>query len=216
MAIPWLTTTFGLTFFISSIFVEFTNPAVRELLSGLGKTLLASGIFAFILKTQQLLGVYKDELTKVIFEPKFLQNRKDLADFWEKTTLELFKHKFPGINKKITKDVKEIYLPTQSVQYYDNLRMYIDVKVIDVNKQLVEVIQTSKFTIIPCDKEEFQHVFVNNIHTGGYNDDFLYEITKFKVNETEKSINLNQKVFSTYVGTEYVVELSGKDGYNIE
>ncbi|MCU0351743.1 MAG: hypothetical protein MUF43_13100, partial [Flavobacterium sp.] len=181
IALPWLTTLFGLAFFLAGTFIEFTKPEVKEIFSGLGKTLLASGIFAFILKSQQLLGVYKDELTKVIFEPKFLQNRKDLADFWEKTTLELFKHKFPGINKKITKDVKDLYLPTQSVQYYDNLKMYINVKVIDVEKELIEVIQTSKFTIIPCDREPFLHSFVNNIHTGGHNDDYLYELQKFKV-----------------------------------
>jgi hypothetical protein len=175
MALPWLTTSFGLAFFLAGTFAEFTKPETKEFCSGLGKTLLASGIFAFILKSQQLLGVYKDELTKVVFEPKFLQNRKDLADFWEKTTLELFKHKFPRINKKITQDVKEIYLPTQSVQYYDNLKMYINIKVIDPENEVVEVNQTSKFTIIPVDKEKFIHEFRNNIHTGG-NTEFFHQV----------------------------------------
>ena len=101
---------FGLFLFTYGVFGDFENEKWKEFVSGLGKTFLAGAIFSMLLKTAQFLGVFKEEIEKVIYDTKFISNRVDLPEYWEKVTKELFKNRFPRINKAITKDVKEIYL----------------------------------------------------------------------------------------------------------
>lgn len=216
-SIPWIILTAGLIAFTLGTFVEFENPKWQQYVTGIGASILASGVFAVILKSIQFMGIFKDELTKIIFEPKFINNRSDLPQFWEKVTIELFKNKFPRINKKITEDVKNIYLPTTSVQYYDNVKHYIQISLIDEEKEIVHVIQKSKFTIIPVTpKSEFQHSFINYITCGENKEEVDFKLISFKVNEDDRKIACNNTYEGDCLVTSYDVTLSGKEAYNIE
>lgn len=75
-----------------SIWGTFVDSRWKELWGSIGKLSIASGLFTFLVKSFQFSGIFKSELTKIIFEPRFLANRKDLSEFWEKVSVELFKH----------------------------------------------------------------------------------------------------------------------------
>src|SRR5579862_1646732 len=119
IAIPFITVAVGLVFLATGVFVDFDNPKVHELFLLIGKSLLAGGVVAAIIKSMQFTGLFKSELTEVIFEPKFLENRKDLQSYWEKVSMELFKNKFPDISAKLLKDISTIYFPTNASVYHD-------------------------------------------------------------------------------------------------
>jgi hypothetical protein len=127
-AVPYLALLFGILIFLYGTFGTFESSLNKEFFSGLGKTILASGIFALLLKTIQFMGVFKNELTKVVYDPKFLANRKDLPEIWEGISKEVFKNKFSGISKKLLKDITEVYFPTKHTTYYDDLQHLISIK----------------------------------------------------------------------------------------
>ncbi|MBB2148815.1 hypothetical protein [Pedobacter gandavensis] len=217
-AVPWVVTSLGTTFFVFSVVSNEPNLSGNIILNGLGKAMLAGGVFAFLLKSQQFLGVYKDELTKVIFEPKFLKNREDLPEYWEKVTRELVKDKFPHIHSSIMKDVKDTYLPTSLVAYYDNCVNVIDIELIDADKQLVRVKHKSTFTIIPADvKHAIEHPYWNRIVYQPGCTETSCTINSVKVNNKVIAVKPIQKLENNSLYTKFVIPLKGeKNGYNME
>ncbi|MXV16821.1 hypothetical protein [Hufsiella ginkgonis] len=216
-AVPWISFITGLLLFLFGTFANFDDDHFAELWSGLGKTMLAGALFALMLKSIQFMGVFKEELIEIIYDVKYLRNRVDLPEYWEKITKELLKNKFPAISQKVTKDVKEIYLPTTSVQYYDNYKQHVSIKVVDDAEDIVEVIQKTRFTIIPVEPNEtFVHQFENTIHCGDCPELVNFEILKFKVNEKEQHVSHQSSFENKRLKTRYEVTLSGKSGYNIE
>ncbi len=134
-SLPYLMFVIGISAFSYSTFGSFENQNWQLFWKGLGQTILAGGLFAILLKTIQFSGVFKNELEKVIFEPKFLGSRKDLPEYWEKISKELFNDKFPKISKKLLSDITEVYFPTNHTIYYDNVEHIIKIKNIAGNRR---------------------------------------------------------------------------------
>ena len=130
-SIPVIFIVIGLFALLLSIWGTFENLLWKETWGTFGKTILASGVFAGILKLMQISGVFKEELEKLMFEPKFLKNRNDIPSYWDKLSQELFKNKFPGISKKLLNDIKDTYFPTKSVTYYDQLEHFYEIDLDD-------------------------------------------------------------------------------------
>lgn len=129
------------------------------------------GCFRGVLKIMQINGVFKKELSAIIYGLDFLGNRKDIDNIWIKVSEAVLKNKFPNINSIILNDVKTLYLPVK-VSYYENYTRVIEISYVDRNKEYVMVKQTSKFTVHPLDtKEPFKH---RNINTIKFGDDKFY------------------------------------------
>lgn len=144
---PWLVMFFGMVCLIFGYFVVEDNK-FSGLFVSIGTSVLAGGVLTTILKTVQFLGIFKEEINSVIFETKFLKNRVDLGDFWEKVTKEFIKGKFPTIHNKMIRDVKEQYLPVSSVQYYENYTTVIKVELIDPSLNIVKVNHKLTFNLV--------------------------------------------------------------------
>lgn len=144
---PVLFIAIGLTFILLSIFGNL-QPLWHQTWDTLGKTMFVSGAFAGLLKLMQIHGVFKDELERLIFEPKFLTNRKDIPQYWEKVSQELFKNKFPNIRTKLLNDIKNTYMPTQEMIYYDKAEHFIELT-LDENRILTTKKTTSLTIICP-------------------------------------------------------------------
>src|SRR5690606_407409 len=130
----------------------------------IGTAVLSGGVLTAILKSVQFLGIFKEELNSVIFETRFLRNRNDLPDFWEKVTKEFIRDRLPTIHSKILNDVKEQYLPTSYVQYYEDYINVIDIKLIDSENEIVVVTNKTSFTIVLADDhKELSHPFRNSL-----------------------------------------------------
>lgn len=125
---PILFIVLGLTFILIGIWAN-SAPLWHTTWDTLGKTMFVSGAFAGLLKLMQIHGVFMQELERLIFEPKFLHNRKDIPEYWEKISQELFKNKFPSIRKKLLDDIKNTYLPIKEIVYYDKAEHFIEINV---------------------------------------------------------------------------------------
>jgi hypothetical protein len=142
-----------------------------------GITILSSGIFSVILKTIQFSGVFKEEVSKffkdeeaknlfkaeltgviqeeiseIIFNPKFLKLRNDLAQYWVLLTKELTQNKFPEISDLLLEDIKNNYLPLESGFYFKKANHTITLKLLDKEKGIIEYNKNTRFTIVAHDE----------------------------------------------------------------
>lgn len=228
-SLPWVLLFLGLALLIiggaiGSItskkpLLDFSIENIKDILTGAGKIILISGVTTVTLNSYKFLGIFKEELTKVVTTPEHLMNKVDLENYWERVTKLMLKNKFPTINSIISKNVKEMYLPTTSVQYYDNYRQEVDIKYVegDNPNELVEVTQTTRFTIIPVEANvKFEHTFINRISCGNIPSNAKFEVSSFKVNDKPQHIDYKNNVKDNCLVSTYSVTLEGKSGYNIE
>jgi len=213
-SIPYMALLLGGYLFAHGTFGTFENAANKEFVSGLGKTILASGIFALLLKTVQFLGVFKEELSKVVYDQKFLANRKDLMEVWENTSKIIFKNKFPKISKRLLKDITENYFPSQNF-YYEDLEHFITITFADQN--VVEVSYTVNLEIISsAQNEKCVFEFMSAVSFKESEEEIEIPIRTLKIDgvlsfpETTKSITNNTLI------TKHTIALQGKDSYKIE
>ncbi|MFA6058952.1 MAG: hypothetical protein WC756_12190 [Taibaiella sp.] len=200
---------------------EFTvdNEKIREICVKIGLTMFGSGIFAVILKSMQFMGVFKDELQKIIYEDKYLSNRKDLHEFWEQVSKVLFKNKFPRISKDIMADVKKIYFPTDHVLYYDNYTQDLEIEIIDADEDIIKVVQHSTYTVFPTDiNVPVDHITKNYMYYANQPDETTFTVTSYKINGVPceyKSEALNEDNKKRILNVVSVV-LQGQSEYKFE
>lgn len=199
-------------------FSQYFDDKWPDYLAELGNAILISGIAGIFLHTFQFIGVFTTELRKVISHPEYIRNRADLPEYWETVTKELLKHKFPKINKAIMADVKNGYLPIESDNYYDKFWQLIAIKLVDRNKELVEVTQTTKYTIVLADKNvPYVQQYVNTIITGNNgSSDASFDIKSYIVNGKEMKIEPDRKEEKGKLISTYGVTLSGSETYDLE
>ena len=179
---PVLFIAIGAFFILLSIWGNIQSKLWQQTWDTLGKTMFVSGAFAGLLKLMQIHGVFKQELERLIFEPKFLINRKDIPAYWEKISQELFKNKFPNIRKKLLDDIKDTYLPTKENVYYDKAEHFIEL-ILDENEILTSK-KTTSFTIICTDgdKTPVDYEFTTMFHEQTPASNQSYSNTSVKIN----------------------------------
>jgi hypothetical protein len=148
VAVPYIVLILGLIAFAYSVFGTFEPESKWKIfLHGVGEFSIVGGVFGVLLKSFQFMEIYKKELIDIIYEAKYLKNRKDLPQIWERVSNIMFENKFQGISNNVTNDVKTMYFPTKQVLYYDEYVQEIRIKVIDHVTNKVQAIQTSSFYV---------------------------------------------------------------------
>jgi hypothetical protein len=220
---PYIVLVLGIVMVCLGMGKVFTIDKVNDTVASLGKVFVGSGLFTFMIKSFQYTGIFKEELTKVIFEPRFLKNRNDLPLYWEKVSKELFKNTFPKISDKITKDVKETYLPTETIQYYDDVKHTIDIEMIDEVNEIVKVRDTVKISLHPREqKKAFPHSYRNTIRCLENDPNTKLSVVSFKVDGVEyvggspNKFTFNQKWENGNLTTLYEVMLNEGMIYEVE
>lgn len=206
----------GLFSLLLGIWGTFDNILWKETWSTLGKTMLASGIFAGILKLMQISGVFKEELEKLIFEPKFLKNRTDIPEYWDKISQELFKNKFPNISKKLLSDIKDTYFPTKSIIYYDQIEHFIEIE-IDANDNLTIRQKTSLDIICSSKSVCFDYQFFNTLNFKTDKSEVSYVTNYIKINGSPTNDFKHEQLYNNkQLTNKFSVNLRGSDKYEIE
>ena len=215
-SIPVIFICTGLFSLLLGIWGTFDNLLWKETWSTLGKTMLASGIFAGILKLMQISGVFKEELEKLIFEPKFLKNRTDIPEYWSKISQELFKNKFPNISKKLLSDIKDTYFPTKSIIYYDQLEHFIEIDIDDNDKLTIK--QKTSLDIICSSKSEcFNYQFFNSLNFKTDKSEVSYITNYIKINGSNTNDFKHEQLFDNkQLTNKFLVNLKGSEKYEIE
>jgi hypothetical protein len=218
-ALPYILIIIGGTCFTISVFMEFENAKWQGLFHGIGLSVLAGGIFALLLKSLQFTGVFKEELTKVIFEPRYIANRNDLPEYWDKVSMELFKNKFPKISQKLLKDVKEIYFPTKAPIYYEDVEHYFEILSVDASG-MATIKRTTTLTIITKEKNgQCTYDFSNNMPFENSENEVEYISDILKVNSqpvAAADITKKTEVKNNVVINQLSVNLKGRERYQIE
>jgi hypothetical protein len=179
---PYIVLSLGLILTIFGEIQIFKNEVVNRVVASLGKVFLGSGLFTFMIKSFQYTGIFKEELTKVIFEPKYIENRKDLAKYWTKLSKELFKDKFPAISEQLLNDIRNKYMPTNHIIYYDNVEHLIQIRLDNPSTGESTLERQYTLTAIPENP--------NECHTYGFSVNVPYKENESEVSfETEIYIN---------------------------
>lgn len=68
---------------------------------------------------------YYGTLQRLIFGKEFVSARKDIDCIWNDVTLELIKHKFPGIQKELLETLRVYFLEKENFYYKDHEIQYV-------------------------------------------------------------------------------------------
>lgn len=192
-------------------FGNFEDVKLQGFTQKFGEGILVGGVFAVILKSMQYLGVFKEAITGIIYEPKFLENRKDLPQLWEKMSTVIFSNKFPKISDKLLHDVKEMYFPTQEVIYYENAEHDIKYNIVNHQEKLVKVTTISSLEVV-CESRNTK-TFYEHGHSLDCKD---YKLLKFKIDGSDV---IKPEIYLKKIGdTEYQMtktKLTGKERFKI-
>jgi len=217
ISLPYILLVIGLISYSFSVFGTFQNGNWQRFLEGIGKSILVSGIFAIVLKSIQFMGVFKDELSDIIYKQKYLDNRKDIKEVWENVSKIIFKNKFPKISKSITGDIENIYFPTKHVLYYDEYKQTLEIELIDPVNEKIRVKQHSEYIVYPTSKNDKLNLKTQNtLRFNKSKEEVGIKIQKFTVNGKDIEPVIDQKIEASCLRTWFTVVLTGEESYKFE
>lgn len=213
IALPWIMVIIGILTLAYGIFGTFENAKMSDFNKQLGSVLLTSGVFSVMVKSMQFVGIFKDEIIKVIYDPKNLSNRLDLPEIWQKVSTVLFKNKFPKISNKLLKDVKEIYLPTQEVSYYDNAEHIIVFDIVDKESEKIKITDTIILDVVCENKNTKTFYEFGTSKNKVYN----YNLLNFSIDgDKNPKTEIIEKTINNIDYEIIKSKLTGKEKYTIE
>jgi hypothetical protein len=131
---------FGVFGIILSIYKpEEWDIKTAKLLMSISQPMLVSGVFAVFLKILQFNGIFKEELTKVIYSPEHLAQRKDVEELWNNASDLISGNPFPHLRKKIYDVVRDDFLKVSSDYLYENIHRDIHIGWHDKDKGIIVV-----------------------------------------------------------------------------
>lgn len=219
-SLPWLLFFAGLSLvFLGVFFGENysygTESKWAEFCKLIGGAIVSGGIFTFLVRYTQFMGVIKTELSDIIYNADHLKNRSDLHDIWINVSEVVLKNKFSRISKALLKDIKEVYLPTNQEVYYENYHQWIDIKAGENNTIMVR--HKTRFTLHVSNKEKSEFKFINEFAHRNNPDGISFESKYVKVNDAiiEPRIEVTN-IDDFTVEHAIIFDLEGKEKYNIE
>lgn len=197
---------------------EASSPKWYQFWLKLGEILLVSSLLSFLTSTVEYLGVFRDALTDVIYDNKFLKNRKDLEEIWLKVSKALFKSKFPNINNALLGTIKKNYLPEDEVCYYSDYRNISEIKYDSNDKAYIIVSNEISFTLKVVDASKITFPMNNWICTGEDNKDNVeFKFESVKVNGVLVDVKSKGNFFeNNQILFKNEIELKGHTEYKIE
>ncbi len=156
----------AILYMVCLLFPFYDNyPKIFALCSKLGDLFLISSLLSFLTSTAESLGVFRNALEEVIYDPKYLKNRKDLKQIWEKVSKVLFKSRFPQISHNLLDKINEDYLSEKEVSYYSDYKNIYDIKFDKNDPGYIIVVNDITFTLNAVDDSEFLFPITNWICT---------------------------------------------------
>lgn len=211
---PWIALLIATLLIISANYIE--DNEVSEFVGDIGIAVLASGIFAAVLKSFQFSGLFREEIEKVVLSTKFLKKRNDLEELWSDVTRALYESKFPEISNDIEELILTNYLPTRAIYYYKDFIVTIKIHQIDDN-DIVTYDQTCEYTLVPSNPDD-PIPFKNKITYDKINGEehSKNEILHFSINNND--IELKEEISETEdtVIRTFTAELSNHREYRIK
>ena len=215
----------GLTFLALSIYpfgegglvTRHIKPTdLQALLKSVGTAVLSGGVFAAILKALQFARIFQEELSIVIYDPKFLERRTDIETVWGEVSDILYKRKFPAIKDEIRKEILKTYLPTAVNYYYDRFEQDIEYKLLPESSDYMQVTEIINFTVKSVSKtEEIRLPFSSRILKRTDDKKTAFEVLEIKVNNKPKTVEDQPQDNGTFLEAAFLLDLTGEEEYEI-
>ncbi len=151
--------------FITIFYTTKEKSILIEIIGTVGKSILGSGIFLVFLKSIQFLGVFRDEIRKIIYSDEILNRRNDIHEIWKKVTRAVYQSAFPSISSKIEDLIQDKILPRKLNYYHKDLHVVYEINKID--EFHFEIVESQNFIIISDGKEipfEFKNHYIKTTH----------------------------------------------------
>jgi hypothetical protein len=168
------------------------------------------------------MGLFRDAISDVLGEDRWLDRRKDLDDLWRRITRRIFLPGFredaPDANRLMvalnaTMD-KLLYQPDKQVNYYQReMKRRIRIEWIDQASRKVKITDRLKTTIVPFDAQKgCQHEIRTRPTTGETLDAYTILLVSLSVDGAQQKVDpiIEENVHR------YEVQLKGKDSFELE
>jgi hypothetical protein len=112
-----------------------------------GTAILAGGFLAFFLKSFQFIGLFRDEISKVVFGQEFLTRTTTeyKEEVWKNITTSLCQSSFSDINDKISNIIYDKYIPKGLEFYHEGMTVIYEFEKVDENH--IAIIEKQTFKI---------------------------------------------------------------------
>lgn len=205
--------------FIAIFYSSDNKSKVVEILGTIGKTILGSGVFLLFLKSIQFLGVFQDEIRKVIYSDEILTKRNDIQEIWKKVTRAVYQSAFPSISSKIEDLIQDKILPRKLNYYHKDLHVIYEIDKVDDNH--FGLIESQSFIIISDGKDitfEFKNHYIKTTDESDKSD-LTIDLLINNENYNNKIIKSNQIAFSNnQIGFNFYCSLTlkGNTEYHVK
>lgn len=211
--IYWLFIVLSLLIFMSPQYID--NDWWQGVYERIGEAVLASGVFAAVLKSFQFAGVFKDEIREIMLGTNFIKNRKDLDRLWKKTTRALYGRKFPRISRRLEKAILDSYLPVDKEYYYEDVFHTINIKEITDDFD-IKYDQELSMKVVPESKNTKVELRLwSKITDNNLGQKAETRIVELLVDGSKRNVKEDQSTIGDPKNTLHLVPLSGKKEYNV-
>lgn len=173
-----------------TVFKETDESVWKEVLAIVGNILIVGVVVGFFTTVVQIFGLFKEELGKVIYDKKFLANRKDIQEVWLNASKVLFEGKFPQIHGDFFSRMLD-YLKNKDVAYYNNYEMYIRLEWLSDGDDLIKTVRTIYFDLIATTKKRQSYTF-NTWTTVNPGDTYLADLSVTVNGKTPKEKDISK------------------------
>lgn len=161
----------------------------------LGKTILAGGFLAFFLKSFQFIGIFRDEISKVVLGEDFL--RKTTFEYkkqvWSNTTRSLYQSYFNDISNRVTDIIYNKYIPKGIDFYFQDAMVSYEFEYFD--DEHICIIENQSFTVRTNKKATPFKSELFLIKKDDKSDKSDIEITDFTINNVKvKAKSFKEKI----------------------
>lgn len=181
---------------------------IDDILRNTGYSILGSGVFASILKSIQFVGIFKDELSKVVTGDEFIENRKDLPLLWKKITQKVYNEKFPEVSDHLEDMLMTHYLPANSKHYYRDYTVTVDIHNLS-DDFIIEYTQTNEYTIVLATDISETVLHLGSTIIAEEEAEIKNNITYFSVNGKNETLNEEESTKDNEMVKEYKYLLNG-------
>lgn len=166
--LPWIFILLGVTFILIGLIPNENLddlPLIGKIdiiklpdaFKSIGTAILGGGIFAAVLKSFQFIGIFQQELAKVVYSREYLEKQSKiyLEETWTRVSQAMFTNKFPAINHPIESSILKTYFPSDHNYYYRDIHHeYKDFILEEIdNKTYITYTHDLEGKIIPLEKK---------------------------------------------------------------
>lgn len=219
----WLILILGLILYFSGIILPYFNAeafrwkdAIYSILKTVGETIIVGGLIAFFASYKTIIKSYREELEWLLIDPRYLANKKNLDEIWDKVSEAFCNTRFPSLSQAFLNIIKTKYLQSgDNIRCYHNYDTSVIIEWDSSDKKWIKITDTAYFCLYADSLER-----INLIQTNTTNAAEAGDGTSVTINlECEGLKESNSGIYSSEkkaVCCEVSLKLQNKHIYNIK